>query len=146
MGGGRRSNWQDGRDFAHDEQKIRIARGGEAHGDKSVTPALRAAACPLSFQRPESSPRCDMMSGMRELLWPDYRPSSHRERVRATLGRMTIYNAYYHILVVRDLGRAEREGNGVEHRSFWENSAMLSRVESATRARAAAVRLVMHVI
>ena len=50
MGGvadGRRSNWQDGRVFAHVEQKIRIARDGftERHmeiGDKSVTPALRA--------------------------------------------------------------------------------------------------------
>ena len=42
---------------------------------------------------------------------------------------MTIYNAYYHILVVRDL----REGNGAEHQSFWEKSAMLSRVESSRR-------------
>ena len=90
---------------------------------------------------PESSPRCDVMSGMRELLWPDrisaIQPKREREGTSdARIGRMTIYNAYYHILVVRDL----REGNGAEHRSFWEKSAMLSRVESA------AVRLVMHVI
>ena len=77
---------------------------------------------------PESSPRCDVMSGMRELLWPDRISAIQPKRGRGTndarIGRMTIYNAYYHILVVRDL----REGNGAEHRSFWEKSAMLSRV------------------
>ena len=111
-----RSNWQDGRDFLQTLSKryeSRVTEGRtdadgrtdgrtDGHMGESVTPAFHPAARPA---------RDDVMSCMQELLpgfWPSSQRTSANDGRGRSVGRMTIYNAYYHILVGRDLSRAEQ--------------------------------------
>ena len=92
--------------FANLKQKIRIAHSeGQTHGAVSH-PCLPSFLPSFLPTRPA---RDDVMSCMLELLLlPGYLPSVQPEDERRSVGRMTIYNAYYHILVGPDLSGAEQ--------------------------------------